>query len=123
VSQRKVKDVLEAGLSSLEIARDAGVAMGFGTDLLGETHEQQSREFAIRGEVLDAALVLRSATLTNARILGQEGELGEVAVGARADLLVVEGNPLDDVGLLSQPDKSVRAVVKDGMVALDRLDG
>ncbi|MEO2237321.1 MAG: amidohydrolase family protein, partial [Candidatus Poseidoniia archaeon] len=47
-SQRKVRDVLDAGLVSLELARDAGVAIGFGTDLLGETHEQQSREFAIR---------------------------------------------------------------------------
>ena len=48
VSFRKVKDVLDAGLASLEIAREAGVALGFGTDLLGETHVFQSEEFAIR---------------------------------------------------------------------------
>jgi len=121
VSQRKVKDVLDAGLSSLEIARDAGVAMGFGTDLLGETHDQQSREFQIRGEVLDAAEVIRSATLVNARILGREGELGELVAGARADLVVFEGNPLDDVGILARPEKTLRAVVKDGVFAVDRL--
>lgn len=122
VSQRKVSDVLEAGLSSLEIARDAGLQMGFGTDLLGETQEQQSREFAIRGEVLDAAEVIRSATLVNARILGREGELGELAVGALADLLVIEGNPIDEISLLANPEKSVRAVVKGGEIFVDRLD-
>ena len=54
VSQRKVKDVLDAGLASLEIAKAAGVAIGFGTDLLGETHEHQNEEFAIRARVLSA---------------------------------------------------------------------
>jgi len=39
-SQRKVRDVLDAGLGSLEIAREAGLALGFGTDLLGEAHDQ-----------------------------------------------------------------------------------
>jgi imidazolonepropionase-like amidohydrolase len=121
VSQRKVKDVLDAGLASLEIARDAGLPMGFGTDLLGETHEQQSREFVLRGEVLPAADVLRSATLVNARILGQEGELGEIAAGARADLLVVDGNPLDDLGLLEGQGKHLAAVVKDGEFVTDHL--
>ena len=65
-SQRKVRDVLDAGLASLEICREAGVPVGFGTDLLGETHEQQSREFSIRAQVLSPAEVIRSATLVNA---------------------------------------------------------
>jgi imidazolonepropionase-like amidohydrolase len=96
--------------------------MGFGTDLLGETHDQQSREFAIRGEVLDAADVIRQATWVNAWILGKEGELGEIAVGARADLLIVEGDPLEDIGVLARPNETLRAVIKDGAIAVDRLD-
>jgi imidazolonepropionase-like amidohydrolase len=120
-SQAKVRDVLDAGLASLERAREAGVAMGFGTDLLGETHDQQSREFAIRAEVLPALEVLRSATSVNARILGREGELGSLAPGARADLLVVEGDPLADVRILAEPEKSVRLVMQDGAVRVDRL--
>jgi imidazolonepropionase-like amidohydrolase len=121
-SLRKVRDVLDAGLGSLELARDAGVEIGFGTDLLGETHDQQSREFAIRAEALSPQEILRSATLTNARILGREGELGVIAPGALADLLVVEGNPLDNVALLAEPEKSLRAVLKAGSFALDRLN-
>src|SRR6185369_9894445 len=53
-SSRKLKEVLTAGLESIEIARSAGVPMGFGTDLLGELHDQQSREFTIRRRALGA---------------------------------------------------------------------
>jgi imidazolonepropionase-like amidohydrolase len=121
VSQRKVKDVLDAGLASLEIAREAGVAMGFGTDLLGETHAHQSQEFAIRARVLLPAEILRSATLVNARILGREGELGVVAPGALADLLVVEGDPLADVSLLAAPEKSLALIMKGGEIVSTRI--
>jgi imidazolonepropionase-like amidohydrolase len=119
---RKVRDVLDAGLASLEIARAAGVEIGFGTDLLGETHAQQSREFGIRARALPAADVLRSATLVNARILGREGELGVVAPGALADLLVVDGDPLADVTVLERPDATLRAIVRGGELLVDRLD-
>lgn len=121
VSQRKVKDVLDAGLASLEIAQRAGVAMGFGTDLLGETHAHQSEEFAIRARALPPLEILRSATVVNARILGREGELGVVAPGARADLLLVDGDPLRDVAILAAPETSVSLVVKDGQIAVDRM--
>jgi imidazolonepropionase-like amidohydrolase len=121
VSLRKLEDVVHAGLGSLEIARAAGVEIGFGTDLLGETHDQQSREFRIRAEVERPADVLRSATLTNARILNREGELGEIAVGARADLVVVDGDPLRDLSLLEGEGKHLPLVLKDGEPLVDRL--
>jgi imidazolonepropionase-like amidohydrolase len=121
VSQRKVKDVLEAGLSSVETAREAGLALGFGTDLLGETHEQQSREFSIRAEVESPADVLRSATLVNARILQREGELGEIVSGALADLLVVDGDPLADLSLLQGQGKHLLMVMRGGEPLVDRL--
>jgi imidazolonepropionase-like amidohydrolase len=121
VSQAKVKDVLERGLASLEIAHAAGVPMGFGTDLLGETHEQQSREFQLRGQALSSADVIRSATVVNAAILNRPGELGVIAAGAFADLLVVDGDPLANLSLLAEPEKSLLAVVKGGRFVLDRL--
>lgn len=122
VSLRKVKDVLDAGLVSLEIAREAGVEMGFGTDLLGETHAQQSRELGIRARVLSPAEVLRSATVVNARILDREGELGVVAPGALADLLLVDGDPLADLAILEKPERSLRAVLRGGELLIDRLE-
>jgi imidazolonepropionase-like amidohydrolase len=114
VSQRKVRDVLDAGLASLEICRAAGVPMGFGTDLLGETHVFQSQEFAIRAKALPAAEVIRQATRVNAAILRREDELGVVAPGALADLLVVDGDPLADLGVLADPEASLRVVLKGG---------
>ncbi len=119
-SLRKLQDVLDAGLGSIEIARDAGVEMGFGTDLLGETHDQQSRELAIRAEVQAPIDVLRSATTINARILGREGELGVVAVGAEADLIAFRGNPIEDLGILTRPEESLDLIVARGEVVTDR---
>ena len=98
----KVGEVLDAGRESIELARAAGVAIGFGTDLLGEAHGFQSMELRLRAEVEPAAEVLRSATATNARLLGIDHEVA-VAPGARADLLVVDGDPLVDLGGLERP--------------------
>jgi imidazolonepropionase-like amidohydrolase len=119
VSQRKVKDVLDAGLASLTLARTAGLPMGFGTDLLGETHDYQSEEFTIRAKVLSPAEVIRSATRVNAAILGREGELGVVAPGAIADLLVVDGDPLSDLSVLADPESHIAMILKGGVVVRD----
>jgi imidazolonepropionase-like amidohydrolase len=121
VSQAKVKDVLDQGLASLELAKAAGLPMGFGTDLLGETHDQQSREFEIRARVLSPAEVIRSATVVNAEILQRSGELGIVAAGARADLLVVDGDPLANLSLLAEPAKHLAAIVKGGELVVNRI--
>ena len=96
--------------------REAGLAMAFGTDLLGETHARQSEEFAIRARVLSSREILASATTVAAKLVGMEGRLGVVAEGALADLLAVDGNPMADVSLLAQPERNVRLVVKGGVV-------
>ena len=120
-SLAKLDQVQDAGRRAIRIALDAGVRVGFGTDLLGETHPAQSRELLLRAEVQSPLDVLRSATLVNADLLGRAGELGVVAPGAYGDLLLVSGNPLDDLGLLTRPDETLRAVVRNGDVVLDRL--
>jgi imidazolonepropionase-like amidohydrolase len=120
-SLRKVHDVLDAGLGSLEVARAAGVRLGFGTDLLGETHAFQSHEFAIRARAEKPLDVLRAATLTNAELLGRAGELGVIAPGARADLLLVDGNPLDDLSVLDGQGERIPFVMKGGEALVNRL--
>ena len=102
VSIHKLQNVLEYGLRSLEVCKEAGTKVGFGTDLLGPLHSEQRREFKVRSEVLSSFEILESATKTTAAILGMAGELGEIIPGALADLLVLEGNPLDDVNLLAE---------------------
>ena len=112
----KIDAVRKAGLESLSILRAAGVAMAFGTDLLGPTHTRQCEEFAIRAQALPAREILASATTVGARLIGMEGRLGIVAEGAIADLLVVDGSPLDDITVLAHPAKNLRLVMKEGAI-------
>jgi imidazolonepropionase-like amidohydrolase len=123
-SQAKAAGVFERGLASLATLRAAGVPIGFGTDLLGATHGRQSEEFAIRGAVLPPLEVLRSATVVAAEVLGRTGELGVVAEGARADLLVVDGDPSRSADVLARPAETLRLVVQAGaVVRRNGLDG
>ena len=71
VSLEKLGAVHEVGVASLEILRDAGVKVGFGTDLLGAMHEDQLTEFEIRARVLPSVEILRQATSLNAELLGR----------------------------------------------------
>lgn len=104
-THRKVFDVLDAGLSGLETAYRAGVDIALGSDLLGDLQVHQSEELLLRAEVQQPLDVIRSATTVGARLLGEEGRLGVIAVGGFADLLVVEGDPLEDISVLTQPTK------------------
>ncbi|MBM3573819.1 MAG: amidohydrolase family protein, partial [Alphaproteobacteria bacterium] len=120
-SMRKLEDVRSQGLTALKIARAARVKMGYGTDLLGEMHVFQSDEFTLRAQVLPVAEVIRSATSINAEILLRRDDLGVVKIGAIADLLVVDGNPLDDVTLLQGQGKHLAAIMKAGKFYKNRL--
>ena len=115
-SVAKINDVRASGLDSLSILHDAGVTMAFGTDLLGELHVRQSDEFAIRAQVLPAAEILASATTIAAELIGMQGKLGIIAEGAIADLIVVNGSPLDDITVLANPDKNILLVMKAGKI-------
>jgi imidazolonepropionase-like amidohydrolase len=113
--------VLEAGLRSLELARAAGVQIGFGSDLLGQLQDDHCREFLLRAELMSPAEIIRSATLVNAEILRQPGRLGEIAPGAFADLLVVDGDPLRDLGLFQDQGAHIAAIMKGGMFVKNAL--
>ena len=103
------------------IYRDAGVKMGFGSDLLGPSQRLQSDEFRIRAEILGPRAVIASATVVGAEVLGMEGKLGRIVPDAIADLLVVDGNPLRDVACLLGQGEHIPLVMKAGKVQFDRL--
>lgn len=111
----KARELNEHARRSLGLLREAGAKIGFGTDLLGPLMDRQSREFELRREVMSAADVLRSATVVNAELLGQPGRLGELIPGAHADLVIVDGDPLADIGVLSDPAR-IQLVMKGGAV-------
>src|SRR5258706_8737166 len=120
-SLAKLSRVADAGLRSLEICKRHGVRIGHGSDLLGEMHVHQGREFELKGEVLTPAEVIAGATTINADILGRSGELGVVAPGALADLVVIDGDPLRNLGLLGTDGPHLRAVIKGSAFAVNRL--
>jgi imidazolonepropionase-like amidohydrolase len=122
VSLDKIEGVREAGLHSLEHAKAAGVKMGFGTDLLGETHHYQSLEFSLRAQVLSPFEVIQSATVTNAELLNRCGELGVLAPGALADMIAVSGNPLKDLTLLQEQGKHLSLIMKGGKIYKNEVD-
>jgi imidazolonepropionase-like amidohydrolase len=110
----KVENVRAAGMDSLGIMRKAGLAMAYGSDLLGEMHRHQSEEFVIRGRALPAHEVIASATHVAAKLLRMEGKLGTVAPGAHADLVVVDGDPLKDLSLLTAQGRYIPLIMKGG---------
>jgi imidazolonepropionase-like amidohydrolase len=120
-SARKLALVVDAGLRALELAHRAGVRIAYGTDLLGDMHRFQSTEFTLRAQVQPPAAVIRAATTEAARLLRLEGQVGTIAPGAYADLLVVDGNPLDDLSLLANAERSVPVIAKGGALVRDLL--
>lgn len=120
-SQEKAEYAFRQALTGMESMRKAGVKIGFGTDLMGETYVQQCREFAIRKEVFTALEILRQATSINAEILQRKGQLGCISEGAHADLLVIDGDPLRDIGLLAADGKNLRIIMRSGELVKNDL--
>lgn len=112
----KLSEVREKGLEAIRLCREAGVSLGFGTDLLGPLHRFQRDEFRLRAEVETPFEILRSATSVNASLLQMEGRLGIIESGALADLLVIEGNPLDDISLLATDSEAIAQIWSRGQM-------
>ncbi|QUH06022.1 amidohydrolase family protein [Saccharopolyspora erythraea] len=109
----KVAQVLEGGLAALERAVRGGVNVVFGTDLLGGMQPYQREEFRIRAEVQKPLDIVRSATTVAADLLRMPGEIGTLASGAHADLVVLDTDPLADITALTKP---LRLVVQAGEI-------
>lgn len=103
----------------LNFMREADARVGFGTDLLGPLQSERCTEWHLRSRVFSNFEMLVQATSANSEIVGMSGEIGVVAEGARADLLVVDGNPLNDITLLMGDGAHISAVITDGQVRAD----
>ncbi len=109
----KMRWIIDKTMTGLEVMKNNGLKMGFGTDLLGDFHVYQTREFTLRAEVLSAIDILRSACVTNAELLNQSDRLGCIRPGAAADLLLVKGNPLEDISVITDSE-NLMVIMKDG---------
>ncbi|OCX63798.1 peptidase M38 [Thioclava sp. SK-1] len=113
-SVAKVADVREAGLERVVKLHEAGVTMGYGSDLLGGMQTEQSGEFPLRGRYIPADAVIRSATVDAAKVLRMEGQVGVIAPGAHADIIAVDGNPLENLDLLTHQGAHMPLIMQGG---------
>jgi imidazolonepropionase-like amidohydrolase len=115
VGLAKNREVLDSGRLAIEIARRAGVRIGFGTDLMGALEDEQLQGLRLQADVEGPLALLRAATSVNAELLGRD-DIGRIAAGAAGDLIVLDGNPLQDPSVLwAGPDR--RTVVQGGVPA------
>lgn len=92
----KLAEVIGGAMCALAMAHEVGIPIVYGTDLFADMHDHQLEEFIIFSEVQPPTDLIRAATRTAARLLQLEGQVRVSAPGAFADLLVIDGNPLED---------------------------
>ena len=115
----KNAEVLASGLDSLRVAQAAGVNIGYGTDLCWSPKRYQGDGLMIHQEVCGPAEALRHVTINNAKVVRMEGQIGQIAAEAHADLLVVEANPLDDLACFGQHENRIVSVIQAGKTVRD----
>jgi imidazolonepropionase-like amidohydrolase len=121
----KRKSIVEGNARIWPLAKKYGVKLAWGTDILfePELNAEQNRLILSLKQWFSPAEILRLVTYDNAQLLALSGprapypgKLGVVQVGALADLLLVEGDPLSNIDLLADPQKNFRVIMKDGVV-------
>ena len=116
-TMRKLRESQVGAEAVFEKAVDAGVRIVFGTDSGVYPHGLNGKQFASYVRLGMAPIdAIRSATVVAAECLGWADRVGTLAVGRFADLVAVEGDPLDDVTVLERPV----VVARDGVVVADR---
>jgi imidazolonepropionase-like amidohydrolase len=128
--QARAAQVFAGTDNAYRLAKKYGVKVAFGTDVLFDANlaARQGSQLATMTRWYTPAEVLKMATSDNAELLALSdrrnpypGKLGVVEVGALADLLLVDGNPIADIGLLADPDKNLTIIMKDGQIVKNKL--
>jgi len=118
-SYLKWKRVNDGLKTSIAFAKKYKIKFAFGTDLFGDALPRLTTEFTARKEYFSDSEILRQATSINGELLTLTGELnpypdgplGVIEVGAYADLLLIEGNPLENIELLTDPGKNLKVIM------------
>lgn len=118
----KASGMLDNMLASIEACRRAGVKVGLGTDIFGtEFHDMQASEFRYRADVDSPIDILRSATSVNAEIAQCGDTLGQIKPGYAADLILLDGDPLQDLSIFERYRASMPVVMRGGRMIRNDL--
>lgn len=130
-AEPKMRRVNKESTLVMELAKRYRVKISWGTDLFGPLEKQalQPLEFKARAKFFSNLEILRQATSLNAELFElsgelhpyQEGPLGVIEEGAYADLIVVDGNPLDDIEIMTDPRRNFLLIMKDGVIYKNEL--
>lgn len=130
VQQAKHLQICNGTDRTYRLAKKHGVKLAWGTDLLFDpaNTKNQNRGIVKLQKWFTNFEILRMVTCDNARLLALSGarnpypgNLGVIEEGALADLLVIEGNPLERIEVLENPHDNLRVIVKDGVVCKNTL--
>jgi len=119
-SRAKLELVRSEAAASVQTAMSAGVTIASGSDLLGPAQRRRASEIAEKAKHMGAMAAIVSSTKTNAALFRMEDRIGTVEEGQDADLTLVDGNPLDDIGALIDA-RNTPLVGKGGDVVKDAL--
>ncbi len=112
----------EANLKTIAMAREAGITIALGTDFSNSPntpYRENGREFeAMVRAGMTPMEAVRAGTINAARVMRMADEIGSLEAGKLADIVVVDGNPLEDIGCLTSADH-VRLVLKGGTIEKD----
>jgi imidazolonepropionase-like amidohydrolase len=110
---RKIRQGLTGAYDALGLAFEKGLRIASGSDVLADMQGEKGKEIACQARVMGAMNAIIAATRTNAALMRIEGEVGTVEEGKRADLIVLDQDPLADPSVFAEPDH-VRIVVRGG---------
>jgi len=113
--------ILDGSFSGIAAARKVGLKVGSGTDCFGDMFGQEGFELKLKTEAgFTPYEAIKAATIVNAEIFRMEDKIGSIEVGKWADIIIVDGNPDEDISLLSEP-ANIKVVMKGGEVFKNTL--
>jgi len=129
-SRKKYLQMVAGTDNAYKLAKKYKIKIAFGTDVLFDPKlaKRQTAQLAKLVKWFTPFEVLKMATADNASLLEMSGprnpypkKFGVIEEGAYADLLLVDGNPLENINLVSNPDKNFVLIMKNGMVVKNTL--
>ena len=116
----------------MKLLKEYGIEkVGFSTDIIGDSKalKKQNNEFGYRLEAWSSFEILKQATSTNAELLKlsgelnpyKEGALGVIKEGAYADVILVDGNPIENIKILEDYENNIKIIMKDGTIYKNTL--
>jgi imidazolonepropionase-like amidohydrolase len=130
---KKQMEIIKGTDNAYKLAKKYRIKLAFGTDCLFDSTSAKNQ-----GKILCKLLnwftpfeILKMATHDNAELLAmsnkrspyQEGKLGEITEGAYADLIIVDGNPLENIRLIGDPENHFKLIMKNGVIYKNKMEG